>query len=154
MRPATAVELAQADKAIAEVRRLYTAAAPKVAAQADRWFATEADKQVAGAFAQVGSVLERWAKVHRAALVAGRWEDGRSQTLEAFLEFGRKELADAVQQVSAEAYDRSLFAAVKVAAAETAAQVNPVNWPMQTKLLLGAGVAVVLVVAVAVLARR
>jgi hypothetical protein len=154
MRPATAAEAAQVDAAVAELRRQYQAAGVRVAANTSGWFVPAEAKQVAAAFRQVGEVLERWATVHRKAALAGRWEDGRGHTVEAFLEFGRKEIADAVQKVAGEAYDRSLFAAVRYAVTETASQVNPLNWPLGLKLGVGLGVAVLLGVAVAVAARR
>jgi hypothetical protein len=154
MRPATAAETAEVDAAVAELRRQYRAAAVTVAANTAGWFVPPEAAQVAGAFRTVGEVLEKWATVHRRAALAGRWEDGRVHTVADFLAFGRREIADAVQRIAGEAYDRGLFAAARYAAGETVKAVNPFNWPTHVKLLAGVGVAVVLVVAVAAMARR
>jgi hypothetical protein len=154
MRPATAAEAAEVHAAVAELRRQYRAAGARVAANTSGLFNRTEKQQVAGAFAAVGQVLEKWATVHKAAALSGRWADGRSHTVAAFLDFGRKEIADAVEKVAGEAYDRGLFAAVRHTVEKTAEGVNPLNWPPGLKLAAGVGVAVVLVLAVAVLARR
>jgi hypothetical protein len=65
-----------------------------------------------------------------------------------FLAYGQRDVADALKAISAEAYDRSVFAAVRYAAGETGRQLNPFNWPTSVKLLVGAAVVVLLAVAV------
>jgi hypothetical protein len=151
---ASAQEVAAVDKAVREVRAQYARAKVKVDANTSGWFQPPEAASIRKAFLDVGVLLERWASSYRTWALNGRRDDGTAYDVQRFLDFGRKDVADAVERISGEAYDRSLFAAVKYAASETAQQVNPLNWPMGLKVAVGAGVAVVLVVAVAMVARR
>ncbi|OJT27318.1 hypothetical protein BO221_04860 [Archangium sp. Cb G35] len=151
---ASAQEVAAVDKAIREVRAQYARAKVKVEANTSGWFQPPEAASIKKAFADVGVLLERWASTYRTWAVNGRRDDGTAYDVQRFLDFGRKDVADAVERIAGEAYDRSLFAAVKAAAVETATQVNPLNWPPGLKLAVGAGVAVLLVVAVVAVARR
>jgi hypothetical protein len=151
---ASAQEVAAVDKAVREVRAQYARAKVKVDANTGGWFQPPEAASIRKAFLDVGVLLEKWASSYRTWALSGRRDDGTAYDVQRFLDFGRKDVADAVERISGEAYDRSLFAAVKYAASETARQVNPLNWPTGLKLAVGAGVAVVLVVAVVMVARR
>jgi hypothetical protein len=154
MAAASAEQLREMDAAVRELRRQYARAKERVDANAGGWFASEEEKSIRKAFQDMAPLLERWATEYLRWAAEGRRRDGTAYDVSGWLEFGRKDLADAIEKISGEAYDRSLFAAVKYTVAETGRQLNPANWPLGVKLAAGAGVVVILVVAVAVLARR
>ena len=148
MPTASAQDVAAMDAAIREARRQYAEAKPKVMDNTSGFWNAEEKGAIRKAFLDMGVLLERWASTLRAQAVAG------ASSVAGFLEFGEKWLASAVKDISGEAYDRGLFAAVKYTATETARQVNPFNWPPHVQLAVAAGVVLAAVVAVAVLARR
>jgi hypothetical protein len=144
MAAARAEEVAAMDKAIAEVRAQYARAKVQVDANTTGFWVSEEALSVRKAFLDVGVLVEKWAGTYRTWAVLGQREDGTPYDANRFLEYGRTDLADAVQSISGEAYDRSLFAALKYTAAATVDAVKPTNWL----------VVLVLVVAVVVVARR
>jgi len=154
MAAASAQEVAVMDRAVRELRAQYARAKVKVDANTGGWFQPPEAASIRKAFLDMGVLLEKWAGTYRTWAVRGQRDEGSAYDVQRFLDFGRKDIGDAVEKISAEAYDRSLFAAVKHAAAETGGTLNPLNWPLGVKLAVGAGVAVVLVVAVAMVARR
>jgi len=143
---ATREEVAAIELAVSEARAQYARARVRVEANTGGWLASGEASSIRKAFKDVGALLERWATVYRAWAVNGQRDDGTTYAVARFLDFGRTELADAVLQISAEAYDRSAFAAVKYAASETGRQLNPLNWPLGVKVAVGVGVVVLVVV--------
>jgi hypothetical protein len=154
MPAATPQQLAQMDAAVAELHGQYNRAWPKVDANTGGWWTSPEQDAIRKAFLDMGALLDKWATTYRAWAANGQRDDGTEYSVQRFLDFGRTDLGDAVEKISAEAYDRSLFAALKYTVTETGKQLNPLNWPMKWKLAAGVGVAGLLVLAVAVVARR
>ncbi|QRN92836.1 hypothetical protein JRI60_26875 [Archangium violaceum] len=146
MAAATAQQSQQIDAAVAELRRQYRAGLARVEANAGGFFPSSEQQAIRKSYLDMGVLLEQWASTYRRWALAGRRDDGSEYTVERFLDFGRNDLADAVQKISAEAYDRSLFAAVKAAAGSI---VTPGAWPSWVKWTAGAlALAAVTVIAV------
>ncbi|ATB36285.1 hypothetical protein CYFUS_001699 [Cystobacter fuscus] len=155
MAAASAQEVAAMDAAIREVRAQYARGKVRVEANAGGFFASEEERSIRAAYLNMGVLLEKWASTYRTWAVLGRREDGSEYAVQRFLDFGRVDLADAVERIVGEAYDRSLFAAVKHAAAKTAETVTtPALWPAWMKWAAAGVGALVVVVAVAALVRR
>ncbi|MFE8599832.1 hypothetical protein [Archangium violaceum] len=150
---ASAAEVAAVDKAIREVRAQYARAKVKVEANTSGWFQPPEAASIKKAFLDVGGLLEKWASTYRTWAVNGRRDDGTAYDVQRFLDFGRKDVADAVERIAGEAYDRSLFAAVKAAASETAKDLNPANWSATAKVAAVLLALVVVAVAAAMTTR-
>lgn len=153
MAAANAEQLREMDAAVREVRRQYVRAKERVDANAGGWFASAEEKSIRKAFDDLAPLLEKWATVYYQWAAAGKRTDGTDYDVQRWMDFGRKDLADAVERISGEAYDRSLFAAVKHAAASV---VTPSLWPSWVKPTLyvaGAVVGLVVIVNVARLVR-
>lgn len=154
MSQASAAEVAAMDKAIAEVRGQYARAQVQVDANTTGFFVSDEATQVRSAFLSLGPLIETWATTYRTWAVAGQRDDGTAYDANRFLQYGQGDLADAVQKISGEAYDRSLFAALAATVKQTADDLKPTNWPVGLQVGAGVVVLVVLVVAVALVARR
>ncbi len=154
MAAASAEGVVAMDRAIVEVRAQYARAKVQVDANTTGLFVSDEAASVRKAFLDVGVLVERWASTYRTWAVLGQRDDGTAYDANRFLEYGRTDLADAVQSISGEAYDRSLFAALKAAAAATVEAVKPSSWPLELQLGVGAVVVVLVVLVAVVVARR
>lgn len=140
MAAASAEQLREMDGAVREVRRQYARAKERVDANTGGWFANSEAQSIRKAFEDLSPLLEKWATVYYQWAVAGKRTDGTEYDVRRWMDFGKKDLADAVERISGEAYDRSLFAAVKYAAASVA---DPSLWPSWVKPTLYAAGAIV-----------
>lgn len=154
MGAASAAEVAAMDRAVREVRAQYARAKVKVDANTGGIFAALEAQSIRKAFLGVGVVLEKWASTYRTWAVLGKREDGSEYTVQRFLDFGKTDVAGAVEGIAGEAYDRSLFAAVKATVEATAGDVKKAVTSPVVLWTAAAVVGLVVVVAAAALLRR
>lgn len=134
----SAAQRTQMEQAVAEVRRAFATARPRVYEAAEGWFASEAAKAVKKQLDDQAVRSEAWATKQRAEVESGAAE------LKWWLDAGVIYANYAAGTVG-DAVNATLFTVVRNTVAQTAVEVkegaavavNPLKWGLGTQILVG-----------------